>query len=509
MNWNKVVTIATVTGIAAIGTYYASSYFYKQSRNKYSKSLQGLLEEIKASCDTPLQLLHDVADAMTVEMSAGLRTSGGSRLKMLPSYVDKLPTGAETGVYYALDLGGTNFRVLRVSLGGRERRIIQQEYNEVRIPPEYMVGTTEELFDFIAKELASFVAKEGPEYKPVEGHDRELGFTFSFPVEQTAINGGTLIRWTKGFNVAGTVGQDVVQILEAAISRQNLKLKVTALVNDTVGTLAGARYWDEETMVAVILGTGTNACYVEKADSIAKWDKAIPKSNVMVINMEWGNFFWSHLPLTSADRELDAESMNPNEQGFEKLISGMYLGDVVRRLLYKLASEADLFGPDVPEKLSVKDALPTPKMSKMDEDSSEDLHVVGDLLRDVLEIKNTTLQQRKVVHQVCETIGKRGARLAAAGIVGVLKKIGRDGAEAKKISSNSDLHGLQAFKTRVAVDGGLYEHYPKFRKQMHDAVGELLGEHALGLVSIELSKDGSGIGAALLAASHSTYLTED
>lgn len=35
-------------------------------------------------------------------------------------------------------------------------------------------------------------------------------------------------------------------------------------VNDTVGTLAGGRYWNEDVMVGMILGTGTNACYVER-----------------------------------------------------------------------------------------------------------------------------------------------------------------------------------------------------------------------------------------------------
>lgn len=41
-------------------------------------------------------------------------------------------------------------------------------------------------------------------------------------------------------------------------------------VNDAVGTLAGARYWDDDVMVAVILGTGTNACYIEQIDAIPK-----------------------------------------------------------------------------------------------------------------------------------------------------------------------------------------------------------------------------------------------
>ena len=37
-----------------------------------------------------------------------------------------------------------------------------------------------------------------------------------------------------------------------------------------MATLAGARYWDDDVMVAVILGTGTNACYVETVGVISK-----------------------------------------------------------------------------------------------------------------------------------------------------------------------------------------------------------------------------------------------
>lgn len=37
-----------------------------------------------------------------------------------------------------------------------------------------------------------------------------------------------------------------------------------------MGTLAEARYWDDDVMVAVILGTRTNACYVERMDVIPK-----------------------------------------------------------------------------------------------------------------------------------------------------------------------------------------------------------------------------------------------
>jgi hexokinase len=53
--------------------------------------------------------------------------------------------------------------------------------------------------------LAEFVATEGDDFHLPEGRQRELGFTFSFPVNQTSISSGTLIKWTKGFSINGTV----------------------------------------------------------------------------------------------------------------------------------------------------------------------------------------------------------------------------------------------------------------------------------------------------------------
>ena len=50
---------------------------------------------------------------------------------------------SEEGLFYALDLGGTNFRVLRCLLGGPEARVVKQEHEEVPIPRQLMLGTSE------------------------------------------------------------------------------------------------------------------------------------------------------------------------------------------------------------------------------------------------------------------------------------------------------------------------------------------------------------------------------
>lgn len=52
------------------------------------------------------------------EMDFGLSPATHSKadVKMFPTYVRNIANGSETGQVLALDLGGTNFRVLRVNL---------------------------------------------------------------------------------------------------------------------------------------------------------------------------------------------------------------------------------------------------------------------------------------------------------------------------------------------------------------------------------------------------------
>ncbi|KAG1335352.1 hexokinase-2 [Cocos nucifera] len=489
----KAVVAAAMAGAMAVCTVAALVLRRRiQSVVRWARAVE-IVKELKERCATPIGLLKQVADAMAVEMQAGLASEGDSKLKMLISYVDNLPSGDEKGLFYALDLGGTNFRVLRVQLGGKERHVVKQESTEVSIPQHLMVGSSAELFEFIAAELAKFVASEGDDFHLSVGSQREIGFTFSFPVKQSSIASGTLVKWTKGFSIDEMVGKDVVVELTKAIEKQGLDMRVAALVNDTVGTLAGGRYHDKDVVVAVILGTGTNAAYVEHAHAIPKWNGLLPKSGEMVINMEWGNFWSALLPITEYDQDLDLESLNPGI--FEKLISGMYLGEIVRRVLLKLAEETYLFGDTVPSKLRIPFILRTPEMSAMHHDATSDLRIVGKKLNDILGITDTPLKTRKLVVKTCDIIAKRGARLAAAGVAGVLKKQGRDTAGGGKQ------------RTVVAMDGGLFEHYTIFSKSLDATLRELLGEASRSVV-IKLANDGSGIGAALLAASHSQYKGE-
>lgn len=92
---------------------------------------------------------------------------------------------------------------------------------------------------------------------------------------------------------------------------------------------------------------------------------------------------------------------------------------------------------------------------------------------------------RQVVSVVCDIVAERGARLAGAGIVGIIKKQGR----------------IQNRRSVVTVEGGLYEHYRIFRNYLNSSIWEMLGNQLSDNVVIEHSHGGSGTAALFLAAS--------
>lgn len=85
-----------------------------------------------------------------------------------------------------------------------------------------------------------------------------LGFTFSYPVSQEAIDHGVLQRWTKGFDIDGVEGQDVVPIFEKALKKRHIDIELTALINDTTGTMIATSYAHKKAKIGCIFGTGCN-----------------------------------------------------------------------------------------------------------------------------------------------------------------------------------------------------------------------------------------------------------
>jgi hexokinase len=397
------------------------------------------------------------------------------------------PDGYETGTYLALDMGGTNLRVCEITLSEEkgEFDIIQSKY---RMPEELKTGTAEELWGYVADCLQQFIEyhHEGEELKQLP-----LGFTFSYPATQNYIDHGILQRWTKGFDIDGVEGHDVVPQFEKALEERGVPIKLTALVNDTTGTMIASAYTDTDMKIGCIFGTGCNAAYMEDAGSIPKLahmnlDPSLP----MAINCEWGAFDNEHkvLPRTKYDIIIDKESPRPGQQSFEKMIAGLYLGEIFRLVLVDLHQNREVCifeGQDLGT-LHKPYSLDAGFLSAIEEDPFENLSETLDLFQNKLSI-TCTKPELELIRRLAELIGTRAARLSACGVAAICKKKGWE-------------------TCHVGADGSVFNKYPHFKIRGAQALKEILdwpankGKGKNDPIEVLPAEDGSGVGAALIAA---------
>ncbi|KAM4869847.1 hexokinase-3 [Urocitellus parryii] len=432
-----------------------------------------LLEETLAPFRLNLEQLKAVQAQMREAMAKGLRGEASS-LRMLPTYVRATPDGSERGDFLALDLGGTNFRVLLVRLTEGGVQIINQVYS---IPECVAQGSGQQLFDHIVDCIVDFQQRQG-----MSGQSLPLGFTFSFPCKQVGLDQGILLNWTKGFNASDCEGHDVVHLLREAIKRrQAVELNVVAIVNDTVGTMMSCGYEDPRCEIGLIVGTGTNACYMEELPNVV--DMA-DESGQMCINMEWGAFGDDGslgMLSTCFDESVDQASINPGKQRFEKMISGMYLGEIVRHILLHLTSLGVLFRGQQTQCLQTRDIFKTKFLSEIESDSLA-LRQVRAILEDLgLPL---TSDDALMVLEVCQAVSRRAAQLCGAGVAAVVEKIREN-------------RGLEELTISVGVDGTLYKLHPHFSSLVAATVRELAPRCKVTFLQ---SEDGSGKGAALVTA---------
>ncbi|MBA4396329.1 MAG: hypothetical protein C0394_02930 [Syntrophus sp. (in: bacteria)] len=399
------------------------------------------------------------------EMRRGLAGESSS-LKMIPSFVSR-PKGTEKGNFLALDLGGTNIRVLCVALDGNGNATLAA-VSRFAIPPEAMDGAGDTLFDFMADCIQSFFR----EHRLGMQQACDLAFTFSFPVEQSLIASGKLICWTKGFTASGVEGRDVVALLTEALQRKEMGfIHVAALANDTVGTLVAKSYADAACDMGVIIGTGTNACYPEKIARILKHQDSGADAE-MIVNMEWGGF--DKLKTIFYDRVLDRASKNAGRQQLEKMVSGMYLGEIARLVIIEMIEKELLFTGKSLSAFSDAYALTTEHLSMAARDN--------DFFSD-FGLAHVSPADSRTIREICRIVSTRSARIAGAAIAAVVAWMDAE------LESNHT----------VAIDGALFEKYPGFPGNMADMLHAVFGDRAKR-IKLELVKDGSGVGCAIIGA---------
>lgn len=424
--------------------------------------------------------LFEVKRRMTEEMARGLSKEmhDQTSVKMLPTYVRSTPDGTEQGDFLALDLGGSSFRVLLVRLKNEKKQKVDMHQKIYRIDQETMQGTGEELFDHIVYCIADFL-----DYMGMRGASLPLGFTFSFPCDQTKLDEGILLKWTKGFKASGCEGKDVVKLLKEAVQRkQKFDLNFVAVVNDTVGTMMTCAYEDPKCELGLIVGTGTNACYMEEMHNIGTVNG---NEGRMCVNVEWGAFGENgELDdfCTEFDRAVDEYSNYPGKQRFEKMIGGMYLGEIVRNVLIDFTTKGLLFRGKLSERLKTRGIFETKFLSQIESDRLA-MRQVRSILQH-LGLTGSTCDDSVLVKEVCSVVARRAAQLCGAGLAALVDKI----------RQNRNQNHLSI---TVGVDGTLYKTHPHFSSIMQETLQDLAPQCEVTFLK---SEDGSGKGAALITA---------
>ncbi|XP_034479844.1 hexokinase type 2 [Drosophila innubila] len=429
--------------------------------------------------------VQEVYSRFCNEIGKGLKrsTHAQANTKCFPTYVHELPTGNEMGKYLALDLGGTNFRVLLVTLKGHHDDTVQSQIYAV--PKDLMIGPGVELFDHIAECLAKFVDKH-----EMRNAHLPLGFTFSFPCVQMGLKEAMLTRWTKGFDCPGVEGEDVGRMLHEAIQRRgDADIAVVAILNDTTGTLMSCAHRNPECRVGVIVGTGCNACYLEDVQNVELLEHQFRRGHQQVIvNIEWGAFGESgqlDFVRTEYDKEVDRKSINCSEQLFEKMTSGMYLGELVRlvllraierNIIFKLSPKRKEYVETLQHKVHIYE---TKHISEVESDSFPEFLNTRRIIKQLFGLEKATVEDCQKFKYICECVSRRAATLVAIGISGLINRINDR-------------------KVVVGIDGSVYRYHPKFDAYIRETMHKLVKSDKQ--FDIMLSEDGSGRGAALVAA---------
>lgn len=263
--------------------------------------------------------LKEIALSLQEKVKEGL-AKDNAEIQCLPTFIT--PRNRDiNGKALVLDLGGTNYRVATVDFIHDQPTIHPENGWKKDLSVMKTPGfTRDELF----RELAD----------PIEEIKREdempIGYCFSYPAESLPDGDARLLHWTKGVHIKEMVNEPVGKPLLDYLNETNeMKFTGIKVLNDTVASLfAGLTDSSYDAYIGLIVGTGTNMAAFIPADKITKLPPSAQVQGLIPVNLESGNF---HPPfLTSIDDTVDACSDSRGRQRFEKAVSGMYLGEILK-----------------------------------------------------------------------------------------------------------------------------------------------------------------------------------
>lgn len=409
-------------------------------------------------------------------MSECLRKQYVEKLKrdtacMLPSFCHTLPTGQERGTFIALDLGGSTFRVALVELSTRSNEDGGMNIRHMtvnKINEQIRQYNASEFFAWMAGKIQAMLEECNSDLLLDQGII-PIGLAWSFPVEQTSHQGGTVQPMGKGFKAhQGVVGQDLGGLIERACRDRGLEVRVDAVVNDSSATLLSQAYKDPATRMGLILGTGTNAAvYLPvKALGVDKFGSRdatwFDRAERVIVNTEASMFGKCILPETRWDEDLNRSHILPDFQPLEYMTTGRYLGELFRLVVAEAVDTCSLFDGVMPEKICERYTVDTALLAAVEADSSATF--AGSAQRVQAEFGLAMLPQLNEMaffRSVAEAISHRAALYMATAIHALW-------------SLESDEVLEKSSKTSIAANGSVILMYPGFRTRCETYIADLI-----------------------------------
>ncbi len=345
--------------------------------------------------------IKSIADDFISEMNLGLEGKPGS-LQMIPTYIGAEGKITPNEPVVAIDAGGTNFRAVKMYFDN-DMQLVTENLQQRKMPAIDEELSNKEFFATLAAYLTSYVDVSD-----------KIGFCFSYAVEIYPDKDGKLLEWSKEVKAPEVIGQMVGKNLLEAMGTPNKKI---VLMNDTVSTLLAGKAATAErefdTYIGFILGTGTNACYIEQNKNITKTPN-LNLNEAQIINIETGNF--NLMPRSDIDIAFDNTTKLPGRYTYEKMIAGGYFGGLCTTAL-KMAAEEGVFSAETKVKMKNMGELTSEEVNK---------YVCGiELPANVLSTVLVTEEDKIAACEIINTLIQRAAKLTAASLAAVILKTGK------------------------------------------------------------------------------------
>eukprot|EP01083_Nonionella_stella_P056160 148053_1 len=468
------------------------------------------------------QQLRNIRNAFVKDLHFALNKNQNkqmrSSLDVSQSFVFGLPNNSDHGIYYSCDWQCDTVRIIRYEFN-QHPSLLKQYETSFSIKSKYKTAQDERvLFDDLALSIKTFMMKrfsfdirktnvyhidhDNNIIKiPLEDEDENeydyrysMGIHFDFPIcKKENINSAVLKEWSNGYNIASAVGKDMVQLLQNALDKYNVPLRVDAHISDvSIGALLAVAFEKSGVRTSLVLKSPLTAAYIEA------------KRNKEILSVAMSSFNKALPRMPTTDLVMDSYTLNKGKGFADKIISGQYLGELVRLL------SLEVFGDKITRYenktlLTKRWALKSPVVAQiLERFDSQNMQQIYRILRMDLGLQEFSANDAKLFVQLCRVMVNRSADLSSTLLLGILEK-----AQLFSKIKGKELYVLDPQIRRkciVAMDGDVWKTMPRYHQRMRNTMQKIVNKKIADKIKLITALDGCGKGAPLAIIANNHYI---